>query len=155
MLFINPGVMQVTEFAISNRSRKIYLAVSCVTEERERKRNGKGVERWGSRDEKGEKDGSRGGNGEGEGVDVNKGGRISFRRTAILLAKDRRGKGGGYAATSGIHKEATWRLSVLNSRRWQTDGRTDGQRLHARLDFGISLWNVCCATTTSLRKSRH
>ena len=44
MLFTNPSVMQVTEFAISNRSRKIYLAVSCVTEERERKRNGKGAE---------------------------------------------------------------------------------------------------------------
>lgn len=49
--------------------------------------------------EKGGEDGRIGLEGAGSNVDVNKGDRISFRRTAILPTK-------GCAATSSIHKEA-------------------------------------------------
>lgn len=114
-----------------------------TAEEREKKRNEKGVEmlRWGGGERGGRRDGSwkweSGSGGYVNKGDINKGGRASFRRTAILPAK---------GATSGIHKEAAWRLSVLNSRRWRTDGRTE-KRLRARLDSGISLRNACCAIT--------
>lgn len=52
-------------------------------------------------------------------VDVNKGGRISFRRTAIC-------EGSGYVATSSIHKESCLK-AVCSKFETMTDGWADGE----------------------------
>jgi len=64
------------------------------------------------------------------------------------------GKESGCAATSGIHKKATRRLSVLNSRRWQTDERAE-RRLCARNSASESRFKTFVAPLQDRCARRH